>query len=74
MTPQLENAIAIAKTLSVSEQRELINILSDLLKESEEENDPSVEGIAASLQRALHEVKAGQTKPIPQLWNSLDEE
>lgn len=74
MTPQLENAIAIAKTLSGSEQRELINVLSDLLKESEEENDPSVEGIAASLQRALHEVKAGQTKPISQLWNSLDEE
>ncbi|MBD2081673.1 hypothetical protein [Leptolyngbya sp. FACHB-17] len=72
MTPQLGNAIAIAKSLCVSEQRELINILSNLLNESED--DPSVEEVAASLQRALHEVKTGQTKPISQLWDSLDGE
>ena len=34
--------------------------------------DPSPEQIAASLHRALHEVKTGQTKPISQLWDSLD--
>jgi hypothetical protein len=34
--------------------------------------DPSPEQIAASLHKALHEVKTGQTKPISQLWDSLD--
>ena len=34
--------------------------------------DPSPEQIAASLHKALHEVKTGQIKPISQLWDSLD--
>ncbi|NJN86426.1 MAG: hypothetical protein HC881_09085 [Leptolyngbyaceae cyanobacterium SL_7_1] len=38
----------------------------------EDEEDISVEEIAASLRRALHEVKTGQTKPISQLWDNLD--
>jgi hypothetical protein len=36
-------------------------------------DDPSSEEIAASLRRALHEVEAGQTKPIAQLWDSIGE-
>lgn len=39
---------------------------------AEDEDDTSVEEIAASLRRALYEVKTGQTKPISQLWDSLD--
>ncbi|MBW4524062.1 MAG: hypothetical protein KME18_02530 [Phormidium tanganyikae FI6-MK23] len=75
MTPQLENAIAIARSLSVPEQRELLDILSNLVDETEEEDiEPSVEEIAASLESALHEVKAGQTKPISQLWDDLKSE
>lgn len=41
---------------------------------TEDEDDTSIEEIAASLRRALHEVKTGQTKPIAQLWDSLDED
>ncbi|MGG6268542.1 hypothetical protein ACQ4M3_29290 [Leptolyngbya sp. AN03gr2] len=74
MTPQLENAIAIAQSLSIEEQRELLDVLSELVNEPEEDVEPSADEIAASLQRALHEVKTGQTKPISQLWDSLDAE
>ena len=42
------------------------------LEEQDEVFDPSPSQIAASLHGALHEVKTGQTKPISQLWDSLD--
>ncbi|MFB2919166.1 MULTISPECIES: hypothetical protein [Aerosakkonema] len=35
-------------------------------------DDPPVEEIKASLKRALQEVKAGQTRPISELWNRID--
>jgi hypothetical protein len=74
MTPQLENAITIAQSLSVEEQRELLSILSELVDGSQTESELSANEIAASLERAIHEVKTGQTKPIAQLWDSLDAE
>ncbi|GAP99002.1 hypothetical protein [Leptolyngbya sp. NIES-2104] len=67
MTPQLQDAIAIAQSLSDSEKRELLQVLSDLIDDS----DPTPEEIAASIQSALHDVRTGQTKPIAQLWESL---
>lgn len=76
MTSQLETAIALAQKLSAPEKRQLLNILSDLVNESEPEEDIelSTDEIAASLQRAIHEVEIGQTKPISQLWDILDGE
>lgn len=51
----------------------LVEELLDIdLEDRDEVFDPSPEQIAASLHRALREVKAGQTKPISQLWDSLD--
>lgn len=51
----------------------LVEELLDIdLEDQDEVFDPSPEQIAASLHRALHEVKTGQTKPISQLWDSLD--
>ena len=41
-------------------------------RDRDEVFDPSPEQIAASLHKALHEVKTGQIKPISQLWDSLD--
>ena len=41
-------------------------------RDRDEVFDPTPEQIAASLHKALHEVKMGQTKPISQLWDSLD--
>lgn len=45
--------------------------------EGEIENDPDdtpVEEIKASLRRALQQAKAGQTRPISQLWDIMDAE
>jgi hypothetical protein len=51
----------------------LVEELLDInLEDQNEVFDPSPEQIAANLHRALHEVKTGQTKPISQLWDSLD--
>jgi len=36
-------------------------------------DNPSPEEIASSLRRAMREVNTGQTKPIAQLWDSIDE-
>ncbi len=51
----------------------LVEELLDIdLEDRDEVFDPTPEQIAASLHRALRDVKAGQTKPISQLWDSLD--
>ena len=51
----------------------LVEEISDSQAEvAEDEDDTSIEEIAASLRRAFHEVKTGQTKPISQLWDNLD--
>ena len=49
-------------------------LLESQTESAEDEDDTSIEDVAASLRRALHEVKTGQTKPISQLWDSLDED
>ncbi|MCL1467800.1 hypothetical protein [Argonema galeatum] len=36
-------------------------------------DDTPVGEIKASLKRALQEVKAGQTRPISELWNRIDD-
>ncbi len=58
----------------------LVEELPDAQTESLTENasddatgDTSIEAIAASLRRALHDVETGRTKPIAQLWDSMDE-
>ena len=64
------------KDLPKQPQVRVIVLVEDLLdsnlEEQDEVFDPSSEQIASSLHRALHEVKTGQTKPISQLWASLD--
>ena len=48
-----------------------------LFSELEEEDDPDdtpVEEIKASLRRALKQAKAGQTRPISELWSRIDAE
>ncbi|QLE54277.1 hypothetical protein [Nostoc sp. TCL26-01] len=48
-----------------------------LVPEPAEEVDPDdtpVEEIKASLRRALQQAKAGQTRPISELWDRIDAE
>jgi hypothetical protein len=37
-------------------------------------DDPDPEAIAASIHRGLDDIKAGRTKPLAELWASLDGE
>ena len=48
-----------------------------LVPEDTEDIDPDdtpVEEIKASLRRALHQAKPGQTRPISELWDRIDAE
>ncbi|MBD0347364.1 MAG: hypothetical protein ICV63_21595 [Coleofasciculus sp. Co-bin14] len=48
-----------------------------LVPEQVEENDPDdtpIEEIKASLRRALQQAKAGQTRPLSELWDRIDAE
>jgi PHD/YefM family antitoxin component YafN of YafNO toxin-antitoxin module len=46
----------------------------EALLENNTLEDPSPEEIADSLHRSLDDVKAGRTKPLAELWASLDAE
>jgi hypothetical protein len=46
----------------------------EALLENYELEDPDPEAIAASLHRGLEDIKAGRTKPLAELWASLDAE
>lgn len=50
-----------------------IEVWQPLLEAQELEN-PEPDAIAASIHRALADVQAGRTKPIAELWDSLDAE
>lgn len=46
----------------------------EALLESHDLEDPDPESIAASLHRGLDDIQAGRTKPLAELWASLDAE
>jgi hypothetical protein len=46
----------------------------EALVESSTVEDPDPEAIAASIERGLLDLKAGRTKPVAELWASLDAE
>jgi hypothetical protein len=46
----------------------------EALVESSTLEDPDPEAIAASIERGLRDLKAGRTKPVAELWASLDAE
>lgn len=50
-----------------------IDLWEALLDACDLEN-PEPEAIAASLHRALEDVHAGKTKPLAEVWDSLDAE
>lgn len=64
------------QALSIDQQESVLHFIEQLsdsnILQSDEVDNPSPEQIAASLRRALQEVKTGQTKPISQLWDNLD--
>jgi hypothetical protein len=46
----------------------------EALVESSTIENPDPEAIAASIERGLRDLKAGRTKPVAELWASLDAE
>jgi hypothetical protein len=46
----------------------------EALVESSTVEDPDPDAIAASIERGLLDLKAGRTKPVAELWASLDAE
>ncbi len=46
----------------------------EALLENYDLENPDPESIAASLHRGLEDIKAGRTKPLAELWASLDAE
>ncbi|NES19410.1 MAG: hypothetical protein F6K41_10885 [Symploca sp. SIO3E6] len=78
MTSQLNQAINLAQSLSLSEQLELLKILSTIIQKThvletqallEEDNtDFSADSFRKSWQQAV----TGQTLPIAQIWEGID--
>ena len=53
-----------------------VKVIVLLTNDSDPESDPDdtpVEEIKSSLKRALQQVKTGETRPISELWDRIDE-
>ena len=62
-------------TLDIPGLLRIILLLSEPIDEAEEDpDDTTVADIKASLTRALKQAKAGQTRPISELWERIDAE
>lgn len=53
----------------------VIVLFPEVIEEAEPDpDDTPIEEVKASLRRALQEAKAGQTRPISELWERIDAE
>ncbi|MEG3862785.1 hypothetical protein [Microcoleus sp. herbarium12] len=78
MTSQLQQAIDLAQSLSLTEQLELLKTLSAIIQRThsletqaaitEEDTDFSIASFRQSWQQAITE----QTLPLAQLWEGID--
>jgi hypothetical protein len=77
MTSQLQEAINLARSLSFTEQLELLKTLSTIIQQThslenqitpEADTDFSAESFCTSWQQAV----TGQTLPLSQLWEGID--
>jgi hypothetical protein len=53
-----------------------VKVIILVTQDNESESDPDdtpVEEIKASLRRALKEMKSGQTRPLSELWERIDD-
>ncbi len=78
MTSQLQQAIDLAQSMSLTEQLELLKTLSTIIQRThsletqatttEEDTDFS----AASFRQSWQQAITGQTLPLSQLWEGID--
>ena len=53
----------------------VIVLFSELVQELEDDpDDTPIEEVKASLKRAFQQAKAGQTRPISEMWDGIDAE
>ena len=80
MTIQLKQAIQIAQSLSLTEQLELLQALSDIIRQTHsQETQPQLieddTGFSTeSFHRSWQQAMTGETLPLSQLWDGVDDE
>jgi hypothetical protein len=80
MTSELKQAIQIAQSLSLSEQLELLTALSSIIQQahSQETQSPPLEdetGFSAeSFRTSWQQAMTGQTLPLSQLWEGIEDD
>ena len=78
MTAQLDQAIQMARSLSLSEQLELMKALSEIIQRSHSLETPSEDdedsGFSPeSFRRSWQQAMTGQTQPLSQLWEGIED-
>ncbi len=78
MTSQLHQAINLAQSLSLSEQLELLKILSTIIQKTHaietqaSLEDDNTDFSADSFRKSWQQAVTGQTLPIAQIWEGID--
>lgn len=57
---------------NLTNQRVRAIILASEVEDEFDPDDPPVDAIKANLQKALHQVRTGQTFPLSQMWEGID--
>jgi hypothetical protein len=61
--------------VDISSRVRVIVLFSEPIQELEDDpDDTPIEEVKASLKRAFQQAKAGQTRPISELWDGIDAE
>jgi hypothetical protein len=61
--------------VDISSRVRVIVLFSEPIQELEDDpDDTPIEEVKASLKRAFQQAKAGQTRPISELWDRIDAE
>ena len=82
MTSQLQEVLHLTKSLSFSEQIELMKELSTIIQKTHntthqmqsEEQDDGLGFSAESFQTSWRQAMTGETLPLSQLWDGIDDD
>ena len=81
MTSQLQEVLRLTKSLSFSEQIKLLEALSTLIQETHlaetqlsKEQEDDLGFSEESFRRSWQQARTGQTFPVSQLWDDIDDD
>jgi len=78
MTAQLNQAIQMARSLSLPEQLELMKALSVIIQQTHssstqsQSDDEDIHFSPDSFQRSWQQAMMGETQPLSQLWDGIE--